>query len=144
VKRTRGSKLPAVDDLIVADELQLNDDKVDPENDDNQDQGDGESNPLFDGRVWTGSQALAQGLVDANGYLDDAIDTAGRLAGLPIDAPVVLLRRSNDRAMSEFDVTPNMPMNSLLPISVPGLDRSAMPTFLYLWQPEPKFVTAGG
>jgi protease-4 len=24
-----------------------------------------------------------------------------------------------------------------LPIQVPGLDRSRLPTFLYLWQPEP-------
>ena len=132
VRISRGSKLPASDDLIVADKLLLKDDVDD------------EENALFDGRVWTGSQAMAQGLVDANGYLDDAIDAAGRMANLPLDAPVVLLRRSNDRALSEFDVTPNMPMSSLLPLSMPGLDRTAMPTFLYLWAPEPKFVTAGG
>lgn len=140
VRLSRGNKLPADDDLIVADELQFKDDGDNDETEDDE----GEENALFDGRVWTGSQALVQGLVDANGYLDDAIDTAGRLAGLPLDAPVVLLRRSNDRALSEFDVTPNMPMSSLLPLSMPGLDRTAMPTFLYLWAPEPKFVTAGG
>lgn len=143
VKRSRGPKLPAdairsEPDLIAADELRLKDD--DGENTDEAD----ETHEIFDGRVWTGSQALARGLVDSNGYLDDAIDIAGRLASLPVDSPVVLLRRSNDRAMSEFDITPNMPMNSLLPVSIPGLDRSMMPTFLYLWQPEPKFVTAGG
>lgn len=142
VKRSRGSKLPPQEDLIVADELQLKD--ADDDSDGRDDAEDEDSDSLFDGRVWTGVQALEQGLVDSNGYLDDAIDIAGRLASLPTDAPVVLLRRSNDRAMSEFDITPNMPMNSLLPISIPGLDRSTMPTFLYLWQPEPKFVTAGG
>lgn len=99
---------------------------------------------FYDGRVWTGLQALEYGLVDSTGYLDDAIDIAGRMAGLPADAPVVLLRRDNDRALSEFDVTPNSPMSSLLPISIPGLDRAKMPTFLYLWQPEPSFVTAAG
>lgn len=99
---------------------------------------------LYDGRVWTGLQAVEHGLVDSTGYLDDAIDIAGRMAGLRADAPVVLLRRDNDRALSEFDVTPNSPMSSLLPISIPGLDRAKMPTFLYLWQPEPSFVTAAG
>lgn len=144
VKRSRGTKLPAdamrsQPDLIAADELRFQDDKDAAEEDEED-----SSHEIFDGRVWTGSQALSRGLVDSNGYLDDAIDMAGRLASLPVDSPVVLLRRSNDRAMSEFDVTPNMPMNSLLPVSIPGLDRSMMPTFLYLWQPEPKFVTAGG
>lgn len=103
-----------------------------------------EHDELFDGRVWTGLQAVEQGLVDRTGYLDDAIEIAGRMAGLPAEAPVVLLRRDNDRALSEFDVTPNSPMSSLLPISIPGLDRAKMPTFLYLWQPEPRFVTAAG
>ncbi|WP_231603126.1 S49 family peptidase [Neorhodopirellula pilleata] len=144
VRRSRGSKLPAdamraQADLIAADELRFKD-----EDENTADEEEDAPHEIFDGRVWTGSQALAHGLVDSNGYLDDAIDIAGRLASLPVDSPVVLLRRSNDRAMSEFDITPNMPMSSLLPVSIPGLDRSMMPTFLYLWQPEPKFVTAGG
>ncbi|MEM9365221.1 MAG: signal peptide peptidase SppA [Planctomycetota bacterium] len=99
---------------------------------------------LFDGRVMSGQKAFDSGLIDQLGYLDDAIELAGQLAGLPSDAPVVLLRRDNDRALSEFDVTPNRPMNSILPLSVPGLDRSRLPTFLYLWQPEPRIVTASG
>lgn len=140
VKRSRGAKLASKDDelrnpLIDEDEDQAAEDQA------AEDQA---ADPIFDGRVWTGSQALANGLVDATGYLDDAIDTAGRLAGLPTDAPVVLLRRANDRALSEFDVTPNVPMSSLLPISIPGLERSTMPTFLYLWQPEPKYAATGG
>lgn len=100
--------------------------------------------PLFDGRVMSGQQAFDSGLIDQLGYLDDAIELAGQLAGLPSSSPVVLLRRDNDRALSEFDVTPNRPMNSLFPLSVPGLDRSRLPTFLYLWQPEPRIVTASG
>ena len=98
---------------------------------------------LFDGRVVTGLSARQLGLVDQNGYLDDAIQTAGMLAGLPDNAPVVLLRRENDRALTEFDVTPNSPMKSLIPISIPGLERSSLPTFLYLWQPEPTYATTG-
>jgi protease-4 len=98
----------------------------------------------FDGRVVSGVQAHTLGLVDQTGYLDDAVELAARMAGLSSSPALVLLRRDNDRAMSEFDVTPNVPMTSILPIQLPGLDRSAMPTFLYLWQPDPSVVTSNG
>jgi len=149
VKRSRGPRLIVEEDLPA---LGLSDPKQDADDGDigeeeenvDEDRSKRKIGKMFDGRVWTGMQAAEVGLVDSIGYLDDAIDIAGRMAGLRDDAPVVLLRRDNDRAMSEFDVTPNSPMSSLLPISIPGLDRSKMPTFLYLWQPEPSFVTAGG
>ena len=93
---------------------------------------------LFDGRVITGSEAQKIGLVDQVGYLDDAIIAARQLASLPERAPVVMLRRDNDRAYTALDVTPNTPTtSSILPLKVPGLDRASLPTFLYLWQPEP-------
>lgn len=95
-------------------------------------------NEMFDGRVITGIEAKQLGLVDEVGYLDDAIVTARQLAGLPSNAPLVMLRRDNDRAYTVFDVSPNMPtMSSIIPLKVPGLDRASLPTFLYLWQPEP-------
>lgn len=127
VRDARGLNLPALAmvDQDVAD--------ADPDGEEPVD--------LFDGRVVTGRQAFDFGLVDATGYLDDAITTAGQLAGLPGDAAVVLLRRDNDRALSEFDVTPNSPMTGLVPLSFPGMDRASMPTFLYLWQPEPKLAS---
>lgn len=145
VERSRGGKLPAKDAPLLLGLSDTNQDATD--NADVEDTADASNRnvgDLFDGRVWTGEQAQQLGLIDNTGYLDDAIEIAGRMAGLRADAPVVLLRRDNDRALSEFDVTPNSPMNSLLPLSIPGLDRSKMPTFLYLWQPEPSFVTAGG
>lgn len=37
---------------------------------------------LAEGRVWTGRQALANGLVDANGGLDTAVKKAAKLAGI--------------------------------------------------------------
>jgi protease-4 len=43
------------------------------------------------GRVWTGQQALANGLVDQLGDLKAAVDKARELAGLPEDAPAVLV-----------------------------------------------------
>lgn len=97
---------------------------------------------LFDGRVMTGRQAMESGLVDQVGYLDDAVLKACELAGLPPDAQLVMLRRDNDRAYTLLDVTPNSPtMSSLIPIKIPALDRAEMPSFLYLWQPEPSMAT---
>ncbi len=100
---------------------------------------------MFDGRVMTGEQAFEAELLDQVGYLDDAVVAARELAGLPAHAPLIMLRRDNDRAHTLLDVTPNTPtMSSLLPVSVPGLERSKLPTFMYLWQPEPSFVTTAG
>jgi protease-4 len=47
-----------------------------------------EVEPLAQGRVWTGTDAKAHGLVDAIGGLDDALADARKLAGLPADAPI--------------------------------------------------------
>lgn len=44
---------------------------------------------LADGRIFTGEQALKNGLVDQLGTLDDAINTAARLAGIPGEPQVV-------------------------------------------------------
>jgi protease IV len=93
---------------------------------------------LLDGRVMTGVEAHSAGLVDQVGYLDDAICLAAQLANLPNCPPLVMLRRNNDRAYTALDISPNTPtLSSILPIKVPGLDRSSLPTFLYMWQPEP-------
>ena len=100
---------------------------------------------LFDGRVITGEGAAKAGLVDRIGYLDDALAEARGLAGIGADAAVVMLRRDNDRAYTAFDVTPNSPQQSaLIPLNLPGLDRSQLPTFLYVWQPETSLAAAAG
>jgi protease IV len=90
----------------------------------------------FDGRVFTARQALARRLIDRIGYLDDAVALARQLARAE-DARVVLLHRANDPARSVYAVTPNVPLQATgVPLSLPGLERSRLPTFLYLWQPE--------
>lgn len=92
---------------------------------------------VFDGRVFTAQQALGLHLVDSIGYVDDAVAIAAQMSGT-IGAPVVALHRCHDRARTPYDVTPNVPLQStFLPLSIPGLERSRLPTFLYLWQPEP-------
>ena len=100
---------------------------------------------VFDGRVVAGERAAAAGLVDRLGYLDDAVAEARGLACVGDGAATVMLRRDNDRAHTPFDVTPNAPQQAgLLPFNVPGLDRSQLPTFLSVWQPETSLATAAG
>jgi protease IV len=48
---------------------------------------------LARGRVWTGADAVANGLADEAGGLRDAIGIARRRGGLPLDAPVRVLPR---------------------------------------------------
>jgi protease-4 len=101
----------------------------------------------FDGRIFTANQALARGLVDRLGDLDDAISIAGQLgcAGAAERPGVVLYRRNNDPANSVYAITANVPLQGagLLP-SLPGLDRAKMPTFLSVWQPELSMERLGG
>jgi protease-4 len=90
----------------------------------------------FDGRVFTASQALDRRLIDRIGYLEDAVCAARGLAHCE-NAGVVLFHRHNDPAHSVYAVSPNVPLNgTFLPLNVPGLDRTRLPAFLYLWQPE--------
>jgi protease-4 len=101
-------------------------------------------NELFDGRIFTAQQALQHHLIDRLGYLDDAIAAARELAHVE-PVRVVLYHRCNDRAHSAYAVTPNVPLqNTMLPVSVPGLDRSRLPTFLYMWQPDPTLEKLSG
>ncbi|HJZ89611.1 MAG TPA: signal peptide peptidase SppA [Gemmataceae bacterium] len=98
----------------------------------------------FDGRVFTSSQALKLGLIDQIGYLDEALKVARERAGHPL-AGAVLLHRTGDVARTPYATTPNYPLHvNLLPASLPGLDRSKLPTFLYMWQPDPTLERFGG
>ncbi len=51
-----------------------------------------EIEPIAGGRVWTGRQALANGLVDEFGGVDKALAEARRLGGMRDDAPLVELQ----------------------------------------------------
>lgn len=98
----------------------------------------------FDGRVFTAGEALNRKLIDHVGYLDDAISMASRMAHVH-HARVVLYHRANDQAHSAYAVTPNVPVGfGIVPISLPGLDRSRLPGFLYMWQPEPTMEKLAG
>ncbi len=99
---------------------------------------------IADGRVMSASKARNLHLVDRLGYLDDAVAEAARLAGA--HAPeVVLIQRPSYPARSIYSITPNTPIQGeIVPFSYPGLERSKLPTFLYLWQPDPTLSKLGG
>ncbi|MGD0039547.1 MAG: S49 family peptidase, partial [Isosphaeraceae bacterium] len=92
---------------------------------------------LADGRVVAASRALKLHLVDRLGYIEDALGEAEHLAGVA-DAEVVLYSRGGSPARSLYAIAPSPPrLSEAIPFSYPGLDRTKLPTFLYLWQPDP-------
>jgi protease-4 len=96
-----------------------------------------------DGRVVIASQALELHLVDRLGYVHEAIAEAERQAGVA-GAEVAILHRAGYPAHSLYAITPApAPLKDAIPISYPGLDRSKIPTFLYLWQPDPTLLRLG-
>jgi protease IV len=103
-----------------------------------------EDEATFDGRVFSARQALDLGLIDRVGYLPDALELARQCAGSP-HAGAAVLHRRHDVARTPFATTPNVPLQaSLLPVSLPGADRSRLPAFLYLWQPDPSIERLSG
>src|SRR5207253_3024542 len=98
----------------------------------------------FDGWVFTAPQALARKLIDRIGFIDDALENIRHLVNCP-QGTVVMYHRGNDPARTIYAQTPNVPLQGtpLLP-SVPGLDRSRLPAFLSLWQPELTIERLGG
>src|SRR3954469_18553172 len=105
---------------------------------------DGSSESTFDGRVFTARQAQELHLIYQIGYLDNAVAAARKMAGVNY-ANVVFYHRKDDPALSPYSITPNTPLQKgLFPVNIPGLDRSKLPSFLYLWQMEPSAEAALG
>ncbi len=76
---------------------------------------------LAGGRVWTGRQAKANGLVDELGTLDDAVVSAKEMAGLAKDAKVELLILPRPRTLLDVLLDRN---DAQSPVS--GLARAAL------------------
>jgi protease-4 len=99
---------------------------------------------VSDGRIVSAPRALSLHLIDTLGYPDDAVSEAERLAGVS-NSEVVIFQRAGYPVRSIYATVPNVPLQSeLLPLSYPGLDRTKLPTFLYLWQPDPTLTRLGG
>jgi protease-4 len=90
---------------------------------------------LADGRVFSADQALAGGLVDRIGYLDDTIDRARQRAGVD-EAKVIRYRRPDEYADSLYARTTfGQPQVNMVNFNLEPLP--ATPSFLYLWAPWP-------
>jgi protease-4 len=99
---------------------------------------------FFDGRIMTAHSAKQAGLIDHEGYLGDAIAMARQLANVD-KARVLMYRRKGDPAYSLYASTANRPIHgTLMPYSIPGLDRSRLPLFLYMWQADPTMLKMTG
>ncbi len=90
---------------------------------------------LADGRIYTGDQAKAAGLVDEIGYLEDAIEQAKKKAGLT-EARVVTYKRPGTYSNNVYSklITPG-PLTSLADLDLMPFVRGGTPQFMYLWMP---------
>lgn len=95
---------------------------------------------LADGRIFTGEQALKEGLVDEVGYLPQALEGMKRAMGVP-KARVVRYTRVGEHVSTLYSLgrgvdggNGNVDIN-LIKFDVENLLTTACPTFMYLWLP---------
>jgi protease-4 len=91
---------------------------------------------LADGRIYSGDQAKAAGLVDEIGYLDEAIELAKKKAGLT-EARVVTYRRHGEYQNNIYSrlLGTGSAFNSLAQMDLLSIVRGGSPQFMYLWMP---------
>ena len=91
---------------------------------------------LADGRIYSGEQAKAVGLVDSIGYLDDAIELAKREAGLT-DARIVVYQQPGEYRHNIYSRVLGQEGNGnfLANFDLMALVRGGTPQFMYLWMP---------
>ncbi|MFU8877110.1 MAG: signal peptide peptidase SppA [Wenzhouxiangellaceae bacterium] len=84
---------------------------------------------IAQGRVWTGAQAQARGLIDQLGTLEQAVDAAARLAGVADDfRPVYVERKLSpfaeflSRMGAEALVHAGLESLNIMPAAMPGRD----------------------
>ncbi len=87
---------------------------------------------LADGRVYSAPQALAAGLVDQLGYLEDAVAQVEKRAGVS-EAQVVVYTRGSSAPENVYSQPPNLSLESLQ-LALLELRRAQLhPGFYYLW-----------
>ncbi len=91
---------------------------------------------LADGRVYIGTDAKENGLVDRIGYPADAVKWAKKLAGLE-KARVVIYHRPYDYMPHMYGSAMNQSSlaQALININIPGFSNTPGCQFLYLWSP---------
>lgn len=89
--------------------------------------------PLADGRIFSASQALDTGLVDAVGHLEDAVKAAERLAQLT-RSRVVVYHRPGEYRDNIYSLPYPAPVQ-IVDIDLLTLGDRLEPGFYYLWPP---------
>ena len=87
-------------------------------------------------RVYLANEALALGLVDEIGYLENAVDQAKKLAGLADDARVVVYRRTEYPDDNIYNTSTRYDGDgklSLVTLELPGSLNHIQTGFYYLW-----------
>jgi protease-4 len=87
---------------------------------------------LADGRVYSSQQALAAGLVDELGYLEDAITGLEQRAGIQ-ESRVVVYHRANQTRENIYSRAPTAAAQTSELSLVPLRLRELAPGFYYLW-----------
>ena len=88
---------------------------------------------IADGRIYTGEQALANGLVDRLGQMEDVVDRIKILAGEDRVKVVMYHRPLGYRGSAYAESVPPTPQVNLVNISADNLLELTQPQFLYLW-----------
>ena len=89
---------------------------------------------VTDGRIFVADQALALGMIDRVGYLDEAIDHAMKLAGVD-DAHIVLYRSGRDANSNIYARAEASAPAGILEQGLATVLPHSGPMFLYLWAP---------
>ena len=91
---------------------------------------------LADGRIYSGDQAKAAGLIDEIGYLDDAIELAKKKAGLT-EARVVTYGRRGEYQNNIYSrlFGTSSGITGLANLDLLTMVRGGTPQFMYLWMP---------
>ena len=91
---------------------------------------------LADGRIYSGDQAKAAGLIDEIGYLDDAIEAAKKKAGLT-EARVVTYGHPGEYQNNIYSrlFGTSSGITGLVNLDLLSMVRGGTPQFMYLWMP---------
>jgi protease IV len=89
---------------------------------------------LADGRVYSANQALANGLVDELGYIEDAIKQVQKQVGVT-QSRVVSYHRSNATRDNVYSRAPDLSLHALEMALGELRQRTPSPGFYYLWPP---------
>jgi protease-4 len=86
-------------------------------------------------RVFLANEALALGLVDQIGYLENAVDRAKKMAGLEEDAKVIVYRRTEYPDDNIYNTSTRYGDGnvSLVSMKLPGSLSQVQTGFFYLW-----------